>query len=279
MLTNKKWYFYLIPHHLISRIILGLTRVPQPLCRPFIRWFINAFNVDLSEANNQDIKKFKHFNAFFTRDLQANARPIDATQNSLVSPVDGRFSQLGKLDNGSIFQAKQITYTCQTLLGEHIDSSKYAQGSFANIYLSPRDYHRIHMPVDAELVSVSYVPGRLFSVAPDFVDHIPQLFARNERVICEFKTSNGFLAMAMVGAINVAAIDTVWHGRITPNRLRSNSLIDNNITSVKKGEEIARFNMGSTVILVTEQPLTFAEQHKAQSPIKMGEMLALFNKS
>lgn len=276
MLTHKKWYFYLIPHHFISRIVLVLTRVPQPFCRPFIAWFIRAFNVDLSTASNQDIKRFTNFNAFFTRALRHDARPIDTTPNALVSPVDGRFSQLGNIDKGRIFQAKQSFYNCELLLGQHVNSEKYLHGSFANIYLSPRDYHRIHMPIDGELLSVSYIPGRLFSVAPAFVENIPRLFARNERVVCEFKTATGYLAMAFVGAINVAAIDTVWQGRITPNRQRSNSLISKTLVSVKKGDEIARFNMGSTVILLSDTSLTFADKHQTQSAIQMGELLATF---
>lgn len=276
MFKNKKWYFYLLPQHFISRVVLVLTRVPQPFCRPFIAWFIRAFNVDLSTATNQDIKQFKNFNAFFTRALRHDARPIDATANALVSPVDGRFSQLGQINNGQIFQAKQSFYTCELLLGQHVDSKKYRHGSFANIYLSPRDYHRIHMPVDGELLSVSYIPGRLFSVAPAFVENIPRLFARNERVICEFKTATGYLAMVLVGAINVAAIDTVWQGRITPNRQRSNNLISKTLVSVTKGQEIARFNMGSTVILLSDTPLTFADKHQTQSAIQMGEHLATY---
>ncbi len=276
----KSILFYLIPHHFISRIIFLLTRVPKPFCTPAISWFIKKFNVDMSEAANEDIKSYQSFNKFFTRAIKEEKRPIYKNKNGLCSPADGHFSQLGDIDNGLIIQAKKHNYTCDDLLANAKQSSikgNYLNGSFANIYLSPRDYHRMHMPFDGELVNTIYVPGRLFSVAPSIVSNIPRLFARNERVICEFKTKHGYVALVLVGAINVAAIETIWHGLITPPRkFGIRELSNKDLCTAEQGEEFSRFNMGSTIILLSENKIKFSEEHKASSPIKMGEAMGEF---
>ena len=272
----QSWLFYILPHHLISRVIFLLTRVPAPLCYWPMRWFIKAFGVNMQEAEYENINHYKNFNQFFTRALKADARPIDAEPDSLCSPVDGHFSQVGMINDGTIIQAKQHDYSCADLLASEESAEKYQHGSFANIYLSPRDYHRIHMPYDAELISTTYVPGRLFSVAPSVVENIPRLFARNERVICEFTSQHGHLAMVLVGAINVAAIETVWHGLITPPRKSGIKTLATTQTVVSKGQEIARFNMGSTVILLSEKTINFSAGREATQPIQMGQPLGKF---
>lgn len=277
MAVLKSTLFYILPHHLISRFIFILTRVPAPLCYLPIKWFIKAFKVDMTEAEQENISDYKSFNRFFTRALKTNIRPIDDTENSLCSPVDGCFSQLGKIDAGTLVQAKKHTYSCADLLaGNDAVAQHYQNGSFATIYLSPRDYHRIHMPIDGQLISSTYVPGRLFSVAPDIVNNIPRLFARNERVICEFATQHGRLAVIMVGAINVAAIETIWHGLVTPPRKFGVRQLTRYDVSVNKGQEIARFNMGSTVILLSENPIDFSSDYQVNSKVKMGRLIGQY---
>lgn len=274
----KSWLFLILPHHFISRFIFLITRIKSPLCRPAIYLFCKAFKVNLSEAEHSRIKEYNSFNAFFTRALKADARPIQGSADTLCSPVDGCFSQLGDIRNGIIIQAKQHDYTCEDLLANVDMAARYLDGSFANIYLSPRDYHRIHMPFDAELLSATYVPGRLFSVSPSIVEHTPRLFARNERVICEFNSSHGYIAIVLVGAINVAAIETIWHGLVTPPNKRHIRFLDTPRTQVKKGQEIARFNMGSTVIMLSQNRTAFSNIHKPGSQIQMGNKLGKIEK-
>lgn len=249
----KSGALYALPHHLISRVVFKLTRIKSPLVPKAIQMFSHTFNVNLAEAINPDPKSYKTFNEFFTRELKPDLRPLSNAQ--IVSPVDGTISQFGDIENGLILQAKGINYSLDKLLGENTSrSAKYANGQFITIYLSPRDYHRIHMPCSGTLVEQTHIPGRLFSVAKHTVNTVKGIFSRNERVIASFDTEHGPMAMVLVGAINVAAIETVWHGLITPPKgetVTSKNYHKRDI-SLEKGKEMGRFNMGSTVILLFE---------------------------
>ncbi len=232
----------------------------------------------MHDAVRQRASQYKTFNDFFTRQLRDGARPIQGTQAQLCCPVDGTVSQLGRISHGTILQAKGRDYSLQDLLGGRPDDSKaFENGSFATLYLSPRDYHRIHMPVTGSLESMHYIPGRLFSVAPHTVRVVPRLFARNERVVTIFNTEAGKLAMVLVGAINVAAIETVWAGLITPPTAKDITYNDysEGEHTLYKGEEMGRFNMGSTVILLLEHG-SLRSDLTAGDPVRMGELLGDF---
>jgi phosphatidylserine decarboxylase len=247
----KSGALYALPHHLISRVVFKLTRIKSPLVPKAIKLFSKHFKVNLEEAVNPDPKSYSTFNEFFTRELKPELRPISSSK--FVSPVDGTISQLGKIENGTLLQAKGVTYSLDKLLGNNKQRSEhYENGQFITIYLSPRDYHRIHMPCTGKLIEQTHIPGRLFSVAKHTVNTVSGLFARNERVIASFDTEYGSMAMILVGAINVAAIETVWHGLITPPKgetITSKNYRDKQVR-LEKGQEMGRFNMGSTVILV-----------------------------
>ena len=272
----KSWPLYALPHHAISRLIYKLTRTKSAYVPKAIMKFSKAFNVDLQQAINPDPNSYKTFNEFFTRSIKAELRPI--AESDLVSPVDGCISQIGAIKQGEIFQAKGHNYTAQALLGGDATlASKFNQGQFTTIYLSPKDYHRIHMPCSGKLKQQIHIPGRLFSVAPHTARTVPNLFARNERVVALFDTEYGEMAMVLVGAINVAAIETVWDGLITPpkgKKLSSKDYTGKQI-SLEKGEEMGRFNMGSTVILLfTEEAPLFNQEMVAELPLIMGQAIS-----
>ncbi|MGB5733220.1 MAG: archaetidylserine decarboxylase [Thiohalocapsa sp.] len=245
---------YILPQHLLSGLMFRLTRLRMgPLTRLAIRGFVRAFDVDLSEAQAPSPDAYATFNAFFTRALRPDARPIDADPAVVVSPVDGVVSQIGDIESGRIFQAKGRDFGCKELLGGDAElASRFNGGAFATLYLSPRDYHRIHMPCEGSLRSTVHIPGRLFSVNPTTAAAVPGLFARNERVVCLFDTALGPMAVVLVGAIFVGSIETVWSGRITPPRGSKISRIEagDEAQSLPRGAELGRFNMGSTVILL-----------------------------
>lgn len=276
----KGWLFIALPHHFLSRIIFKLTR-RQGLGVDFsIRKFIAVFNVDMSDACYLNTRSYHSFNEFFTRSLKPGARPVDNAENVLVSPVDGTVSQSGLIEKNQIFQAKDQYYSTESLLGrDYFMAKKFQNGKFATIYLAPYNYHRIHMPVQGLLRKMIHVPGRLFSVAQWTVRAIPRLFARNERVICYFETPAGPVVMVLVGAINVAAIETVWAGLITPPQAKAISEYDysDNTLNYDKGEEMGRFNMGSTVILLTGANVQWQEQFTAGNTVRMGELIAQFD--
>lgn len=271
----KAYPFYAIPHHMVSRIIYRLTRIESSMVEAAIKKFAKAFSVNLDEAKVQDLSEFKTFNEFFTRELKEGARPIDQAEDTLVCPVDGTVSQAREIANGDIFQAKGHSYTATALLGGDTQLSQvFDNGTFTTIYLSPRDYHRIHMPCDGTLTHQIYVPGRLFSVAPFTVNTIPGLFARNERVVSLFDTEYGRMAMVLVGAINVAAIETVWDGLVTPPTGKSvmTKTYDAGEVVLKKGAEMGRFNMGSTIVWLMESPdFDWARDVTTGTPVRLGE--------
>lgn len=248
------WPQYLLPHHALSRLVLAATRCEVPWWKQLlIDAFRRRFDVSLNEAQQTDARAFPSFNAFFTRALKPEARPISDSPGSIACPVDGRISQLGEIRDGRIFQAKGRDYSLLELLGGAADLAEHFQdGEFSTLYLSPRDYHRIHMPLAGRLTDMIYVPGRLFSVAPHTVRRVPHVFARNERLIALFDTEAGPMAMILVGALFVACIETVWAGVVTPphvHRVRRQSFADRPV-QLARGAEMGRFNMGSTVILL-----------------------------
>ena len=244
---------YILPHRLLSRIVYMATRWTwKPWKNLLIRQITRRFKIDLDEAAESDINTYAHFNAFFTRALKPGARPVDANPHTLLCPADGHISQSGTIKAGRIFQAKGQHFTAAELLGDENAALPYHNGQFITVYLSPRDYHRVHMPLDGTLVSTVHVPGRIFSVAPKAVESIPRLFARNERLVCHFEGEHGPFVMVLVGALLVSSVSTVWDGLEIPpyaSKIHGKSYADRNI-HLNRGDEMGRFNMGSTVILL-----------------------------
>ncbi len=273
----KSGSLYFLPHHAVSRVIFKLTRIESPIVPRAITLFSNAFGVNLDEALNPDPTSYKTFNDFFTRELKAGSRPIAGSE--ITSPVDGTISQFGKIVDGKIVQAKGVNYSLNQLLGGNANRTKqFANGQFITIYLSPKDYHRIHMPCSGKLLEQTHIPGRLFSVAKHTVNTIKGIFARNERVVAMFDTEEyGPMAMVLVGAINVAAIETVWDGLITPPKGKSitdKDFSDEDI-NLAKGEEMGRFNMGSTVIVVfADGAPELSDRLKEDQGLRLGEALS-----
>lgn len=251
------WPQYILPHHALSAAMERLTR---SRCRWFkdwaIRWFVRRYEIDMEEARYRSPGAYADFNAFFTRPLRAGARPIDAAVGAVASPVDAAVSQAGILDGQQLVQAKGQAFELDDLLGRGArEGDVFADGNFATLYLSPRDYHRIHMPLAGTLREMVYVPGRLFSVNPATTRVVPRLFARNERVVALFETEAGPMALVLVGAVFVGSIETLWHGTVTPPRRRELHRWEYPAGEVRleKGEEMGRFNMGSTVIVILER--------------------------
>jgi len=270
----------ILPHHFISRGLFFLSRFKSTrMQKLLIKNYNKLFEIDLTDAVQQDAENYHCLNDFFTRALKPETRPINPDTNSFVSPVDGRVSQCGPIVSQQILQARGREYSVAALLGESYHE-KFENGAFATLYLSPRDYHRIHMPIAGTLLEMTYIPGRLFSVAPFCVNNIDSVFARNERVVCIFETNIGKIAMVLVGAINVSAIETVWDGLITPTKIRQSftKKYQQSIT-FEKGQEMGRFNMGSTVIVITESTqLNWLESTlKPGAGVLMGEQIGRFD--
>ncbi len=242
-----------LPQHAISRVVGSLANSRRPwLSRTLIRSFVRLYRPDLSEAVDTDPLAYPSFNALFTRALRPDARPQSGDADVLTSPVDGTLSEFGRIERGRLLQAKHRSYSLAALLG-HDDSrsNAYLDGAFATIYLAPYNYHRIHMPAPGRPVSMTLVPGRLFSVSAATAAGIDELFARNERVVCHFDDERGPFTMVLVGALNVGSIDTVWHGTVTPPRgRRRRDWHYTDADALARGDEMGRFNLGSTVILL-----------------------------
>jgi len=274
-----KLLFYVIPHHAISRVVYLVTRLRGPQVKPMIAWFVKSYGVDMNDAGQPEIGYYQTFNEFFTRPLKQGIRPIAPGDNTLACPCDGKLSQAGPVRSGAIMQAKGRAYSALELLGgDTAMAAEFADGRFATIYLAPHDYHRIHMPLNANLVRMIHVPGRLFSVAEWTVETIPRLFARNERLVCYFETAAGPLVMVLVGAMNVSAIETVWSGLVVPPRARKIGEFDYSHTrkTIEKGDEMGRFNMGSTVILLTGKNVEWLPHIKNGQKLKMGQLIGHF---
>jgi len=245
-----------LPHHLISRVVLVATRIRfAPIKNFLIRSFVRSFKPDMSDAIETDPLAYGSFNEFFTRALQPAARPLSGDARVLVSPVDGTVSQCGKIQAGQLVQAKGHSYSLDSLLAGAAGSwsGKFRDGQFATIYLAPYNYHRMHMPLAGTLQEAWYVPGRLFSVNQATAAAVPNLFARNERIVLLFSGDCGPFAVIFIGALNVGSMSTVWHGDVTPRwsrRATSLPLPDSSERTLQRGAEVGRFNMGSTVILL-----------------------------
>ncbi len=276
----KAWPQYLLPQHALSRLVHYVTRSEN---RGFKRWLIHAFarrfHIDMSAAVNPDLDAYSSFNAFFTRALREDARPL--ADAGAICPVDGSVSQRGDIHAGRIFQAKGRSFSTLELLGGDAElAGRFEDGSFTTLYLSPRDYHRIHMPLDGRLRSMVHIPGRLFSVNPAATRAIPRLFARNERVAAIFDTAAGPMALILVGALFVASIETVWAGEVTPPRARrvlrrDYPDADADAVTLVRGAEMGRFNMGSTVIvLFARDAAEWAAEIEPGAPVRMGQALA-----
>lgn len=274
----KSLPLYVLPHHGLSRLMFALTRIRASWFKnTLIRWFAWQFQVDWSEARCRRPEDFPHFNAFFTRALKDGARPVDTDETAIICPADGHISQIGTLRDGRILQAKGRSFSATELLGGDRERARpFDKGSFATVYLSPRDYHRVHMPCSGRLLETVYVPGRLFSVAPHTTRTIPDLFARNERLVALFDTEFGRMALVMVGAIFVAGIETVWSGLLTPPHRRAIEVTDTASAgpTLARGEEMGRFNMGSTVIVLFEPGrIAWDPGLAADQPVKMGQRI------
>lgn len=265
---------YLLPHRLLSRIALAAARWRfRPFKNAMIRFIATRFGVDWSEAANSDIEQFEHFNAFFTRALKPDARPLGSAR--VIMPADGRISQSGPVTDGRILQAKGQDYSLAQLLADGSWSKAFEGGTFATIYLSPRDYHRVHMPAEGVLVETRHVPGRLFSVSPAAVNTVPALFARNERLVCRFDTEFGPMAVVMVGALLVSGVASVWAGDEIPPYADRVIVKDWRSQAIRlaRGAEMARFNYGSTVIVVLPKGLVLSDL-PAELPVRLGQDLA-----
>jgi len=245
-----------------------------------ITWFVKRYQVNMAEAANPDIASYKTFNEFFTRPLKTGARPI--AQADFICPVDGAISQFGAIEKDQIFQAKGHSYSTTALVGGDKElADKFENGHFACLYLSPKDYHRIHMPCDGTLKSMTYVPGALFSVNPTTAQGVPGLFARNERVVCEFTSAqHGSFVMVLVGATVVGSMATVWHdtanGIINPPRTGKTKTwtYENKNITLKQGDEMGRFLLGSTVVMLFEKDaLQFNADWQPTKAIRRGETM------
>lgn len=277
----KSWPLYLLPHRLLSRIVRSLARCRiRPLKNFLIEAFIRSFDVDLGDAEQASGSGYPDFNSFFTRALRPGARPVTPLPQALACPVDGFVSQAGELDRDRIIQAKGHDFSLIRLLGgDEQRAVPFTDGRFATLYLSPRDYHRIHMPVTGRLLETLYIPGRLFSVAPHTTRAVPGLFARNERLVCLFETATGPMAIVLVGAIFVSCMETVWGGVVNPGlaahiRHRRHDLPGETPVVLDKGAEMGRFNMGSTVILLFGPGrVRWADGVQPGAPVRTGQLL------
>lgn len=276
---------YLLPHHPLSRLVGRAAQCTLPWFKTrVINWFARHYDVDMRDACFEELSAYASFNSFFTRALKAEARPLDGADDGVLSPADGTISQLGTIEGGRIFQAKGHSFNASELLGgDTIRAAPFSGGQFATVYLSPRDYHRVHMPIAGTLREMVYVPGRLFSVNPKTVAHVPELFARNERVVCLLDTAHGPMAIVLVGAMIVASIETVWAGLVSPAKrgVRAFSYSEQQPPiHLEKGEELGHFKLGSTVIvLFGPQQVTWEDQLGAGDQVQFGQLLGKCRKS
>ena len=270
---------YVLPHRLLSAAARRLAYSDHPRLRAWlIDTVVRRFGVDLSEAAQPDPASYATFNAFFTRALRPDARIADADPDAILMPADGRISQCGPIEAGRIFQAKGRSFTAAELLADETAAAPYADGLFATVYLSPRDYHRVHMPWSGRLMRTVHVPGRLFSVGPAAVARVPRLFARNERLVCHFATDFGPMAVVMVGALLVSGVETVWRGEEIPaygDRVTARDYVGGPTVELARFEEMARFNYGSTVIVLLPPGVAaLAPGLAAETPVRLGQRLA-----
>jgi phosphatidylserine decarboxylase len=268
---------YFLPHRLLSRIVYWATRWTwRPWKNFLIGTIVKNYRVDMSDALESDPFAYPYFNAFFTRALKPGARAAPADSNAIACPADGRISQIGRIQNGRIVQAKGRDYSAAELLGGEKAAEPYLDGSFVTIYLSPRDYHRVHTPLSGTLRETVHVPGRIFSVSPSAVEDVPHLFARNERLVCHFDGEHGSFALILVGAMLVSGIETVWSGIEVPpyaNEPQRKNWTGRQIR-VQRFDELGRFNMGSTVIvLLPPGSAELSTTLMPESAVKVGQSI------
>lgn len=269
---------YALPQHTLSKLMSYITHSENKALK---NWCINTvikhYGVNMEEAQEQNLDAFKSFNHFFTRELKPEVRPLATEKNAIACPADGSVSQAGKITDGRIFQAKGMSFSTVDLLGGDAERAEpFNDGVFATIYLSPKDYHRLHMPLTGTLREMVHIPGRLFSVSTATTRSVPGLFARNERVACVFDTEAGPMALVLVGAIFVSSIETVWHGVVTPPSAPSVQSwhYPKKAPTLKIGEEMGRFNMGSTIIvLFGKDKVRWEDGFKADLLVSLGEMI------
>lgn len=267
---------YLLPKQALTTLAGKVACAQDGRFTPqLIRWFVRRYGVNMEEALNPDLASYKSFNDFFTRALREGARPL--AESDFICPVDGAISQLGAIEHDQIIQAKGHRYSTTALVGgDRTLAAQFEHGSFATLYLSPRDYHRIHMPCDGRLQRMIYVPGALFSVNPTTARGVPGLFARNERVVCMFESAHGPFVLVLVGATIVGSMATVWHGVVNPPRSRKvwELRYDDREIMLKKGEEMGRFLLGSTVVMLFPRGvMEFNPEWTATRAIRMGEAM------
>jgi phosphatidylserine decarboxylase len=274
-------HFSVLPQYLLPKqaltVLAGRVAGAQGgrFTSRLIRWFVQRYDVNMEEALNPDMASYPSFNEFFTRALCEGARPL--ADADFICPVDGAISQFGTIEHDQIFQAKGHRYSTTALVGgDSALAARFEHGSFATLYLSPRDYHRIHMPCDGRLIRMIYVPGALFSVNPTTARGVPGLFARNERVVCVFESAHGPFVLTLVGATIVGSMATVWHGMVNPPRSQTvrEWRYDDQEIVLKKGEEMGRFLLGSTVVMLFPRGvLEFNPEWTATRAIRMGEAM------
>ncbi|GAA3927315.1 archaetidylserine decarboxylase [Litoribacillus peritrichatus] len=274
---------HFMPQHAISRLTrLVAESKASTIKTTFINTFIKQYGIDMSEAANPDPASYANFNDFFTRALKPGARTIAEGEKNLACPADGAVSQLGDIKQGRIFQAKGHDFGLKELLGGSKElETEFQDGKFTTIYLSPKDYHRVHIPFSGTLRSMTYIPGKLFSVNPATVNNVDNLFARNERVSCIFDTDNGPMAVVLVGAMIVASIETVWAGLVTPPRQKLTTwdypATGEGAVVLNKGDELGRFKLGSTVVLCfPKDSIEWNENLQEGSVTRMGQEIASY---
>jgi phosphatidylserine decarboxylase len=269
------WFQHVLPQHALSRLVLRATRVRAPWFKNWlIRGFLRLYTIDMTDAVQPDPFRYASFNEFFTRALRPDARSVAKEPREIASPVDGVISEAGKIDGDTLLQAKGRNYTLKELLASRDWAKDFEGGSFATIYLAPFNYHRVHMPLAGRLRETVYVPGRLFSVNAATASLVPRLFARNERVLTWFDTAFGEFALILVGALNVGSIATVWAGDITPAPRRVATTLPPQAVSLDRGEELGRFNMGSTVILLFQKDRArWHAELRAGATVRLGQSL------
>lgn len=271
----KQLFHRLLPKHALTSFAGLLANVTVPWIKNYlIKNFIKDYEVDMSEALQPDPKHYASFNDFFIRRLKPDARVLEKAE--LISPVDGYVSAFGNINQGQLIQAKGVPYTVEGLLASE-DTKAFHQGSFATLYLSPKDYHRVHMPLAGTLKKLTFVPGKLHSVQPFTTKHIPDLFAKNERLIFEFETSHGPMVVVMVGAVVVGKIGTVWQGDLPRLRhIKTFDVTDFSNIDVKQGEELGYFKLGSTAIVLFPKQVQWAKNIAEEAPIRLGHALGHF---
>lgn len=283
-LTEKAFIAFqqVAPQHLLSRLVGKLASSQTSWVKnSFIGWFAKRYQVNMSEAAQPDLRAYACFNDFFTRALKADARPLSQAPGSLICPADGEISQAGRIEGSAILQAKGRHYSLQALLGNDIEwAERYIDGQFATVYLSPKDYHRVHMPCDGRLVKTHYIPGDLFSVNQTTAEGVDRLFARNERLVCHFETPSGPMTLVLIGAMIVAGIQTAWAGLSAPagkHPLQQDHSADGSERQLLRGEEMGRFLLGSTVIvLLGPNTGQIADNMQAGQPVRMGQQFGTY---